>query len=270
MALQTALQAQNRDNVIAAAEDLLTKYADTDFKEIATYYGGRRLPAEGRPGQGRRFTANRCSTINPKNFQATLMVGEILAKHTRENDLDKEEKLTKAEKFLNATMENVKTAPQAQSAAHRCPVGRAARSTSLPRRTTTWGSGRVDPQELRRGHHRFQAPPWIATRSPLIKCGWHRPTSCPARTMKPSPSATSCWPTRSCIRTIKTGRHQREGRRLASQRRQIGPRPMRAELASLEARINYRFSDPELLRRALTHSSLANESRNGARLAAER
>jgi ribonuclease-3 len=39
---------------------------------------------------------------------------------------------------------------------------------------------------------------------------------------------------------------------------------MRAELPSLESRIQYRFSNPELLRRALTHSSLANESRTGA------
>jgi ribonuclease-3 len=38
---------------------------------------------------------------------------------------------------------------------------------------------------------------------------------------------------------------------------------MRAELPSLETRINYRFLHPELLHRALTHSSLANESRNG-------
>jgi ribonuclease-3 len=36
---------------------------------------------------------------------------------------------------------------------------------------------------------------------------------------------------------------------------------MRADLAILEQRINYRFVDPELLRRALTHSSLANETR---------
>src|SRR5579872_3724533 len=38
---------------------------------------------------------------------------------------------------------------------------------------------------------------------------------------------------------------------------------MRADTASLELRIGYHFSNPELLRRALTHSSLANESRNG-------
>jgi ribonuclease-3 len=38
---------------------------------------------------------------------------------------------------------------------------------------------------------------------------------------------------------------------------------MRAELASLEARAGYRFSEQELLRRALTHSSLANEIHAG-------
>jgi ribonuclease-3 len=38
---------------------------------------------------------------------------------------------------------------------------------------------------------------------------------------------------------------------------------MRAEQATLEQRIDYRFADPELLRRALTHSSLANETRAG-------
>jgi ribonuclease-3 len=38
---------------------------------------------------------------------------------------------------------------------------------------------------------------------------------------------------------------------------------MRAELESLESRIDHRFSDPELLRRALTHSSAANEAHGG-------
>ncbi|HLK67687.1 MAG TPA: ribonuclease III [Bryobacteraceae bacterium] len=38
---------------------------------------------------------------------------------------------------------------------------------------------------------------------------------------------------------------------------------MRADTASLEVEIGYHFSNSELLRRALTHSSLANESRTG-------
>jgi len=39
---------------------------------------------------------------------------------------------------------------------------------------------------------------------------------------------------------------------------------MHADLATLEARIQYRFSNPELLRRALTHSSFAHEASTGA------
>lgn len=38
---------------------------------------------------------------------------------------------------------------------------------------------------------------------------------------------------------------------------------MRAELASLETKIDHRFSNPEILVRALTHSSHANEARMG-------
>jgi ribonuclease-3 len=38
---------------------------------------------------------------------------------------------------------------------------------------------------------------------------------------------------------------------------------MSADLASLELKLDYRFTDPERLRRALIHSSLANECRTG-------
>ena len=39
---------------------------------------------------------------------------------------------------------------------------------------------------------------------------------------------------------------------------------MRAELALLEATVDYRFASPELLRRAMTHSSAAHEAHTGA------
>jgi tetratricopeptide (TPR) repeat protein len=47
---------------------------------------------------------------DPKGYQAPLMVGETIVKQTRENDLDKDEKLARAEKDLNLTIENVKAA----------------------------------------------------------------------------------------------------------------------------------------------------------------
>lgn len=107
-ALFAAQQSQNWDGVIKGADDLLTKYSESDFKEIATYLEGAAYQQKGDWIKAEIF-AERVLDINPKNIQATLMVGELLAQHTGQNDLDREEKLTKAEKALNATIENTKT-----------------------------------------------------------------------------------------------------------------------------------------------------------------
>jgi len=108
MAMFTAQQSQNWDGVIQGAETLLTKYTDSDFKELATYLEAASYQQKGDWIKAQIF-AEKVLEINPKNIQATLMVGELIAQHTRENDLDREEKLAKAEKQLNATIENVKT-----------------------------------------------------------------------------------------------------------------------------------------------------------------
>lgn len=102
----------NPDATIKAAEDLLTKYADTEFKEVALFMEATAYRQKGDPVKAQIF-GEQVLAINPKNFQATLMMGEILAQMTRENDLDKEEKLAKSEKYLNDTLENIKTAPKA-------------------------------------------------------------------------------------------------------------------------------------------------------------
>ena len=48
----------------------------------------------------------------PGNYQAMLMLSRVIAARTRENDLDKEEKLTTAEKYANQALEALKTAPR--------------------------------------------------------------------------------------------------------------------------------------------------------------
>lgn len=109
-ALQALAGAQgNPDATIKAAQDLISKYADTDYKEIALFMEASAYQQKGDADKAQIF-GEQVLAINPKNFQATLMMGEILASHTRENDLDKEEKLQKADKYLNDTIEDLKTA----------------------------------------------------------------------------------------------------------------------------------------------------------------
>jgi tetratricopeptide (TPR) repeat protein len=109
--LFTAANSQNNDAIIKAAEDLMTKFADTDFKEVALMLESQAYKQKGDTVKAQIY-GERVLELNPKSFQTTLMLGEILAMTTRENDLDKEEKLTKADKYLNGTIENLKTAPK--------------------------------------------------------------------------------------------------------------------------------------------------------------
>ena len=54
---------------IAAAENLITKFADTDFKEIALYIEADAYQQKGDPDKAQIY-AERALEANPKNFQA--------------------------------------------------------------------------------------------------------------------------------------------------------------------------------------------------------
>jgi tetratricopeptide (TPR) repeat protein len=54
--------------------------------------------------------AEQALALNPHAYQASSMMAELIVAGTRENDLDREEKLTKAEKYANDTIANVKDA----------------------------------------------------------------------------------------------------------------------------------------------------------------
>jgi tetratricopeptide (TPR) repeat protein len=112
-AVQALLQSQQGgpDAMIKAAEELLTKFADTEFKEIALFVESQAYKAKGDNTKAQIF-AERVLEVDPQNFQATLLIGEVLVSSTRENDLDKEEKLGRGEKLLNQTIDILKTAPK--------------------------------------------------------------------------------------------------------------------------------------------------------------
>src|SRR5450432_257459 len=86
------------DQTIAAAESLITGFADTEFKELAMFFEARSYQQKNDLVKAQVY-AERVLEINPKNYQTTLMLGEVLAQTTRENDLDKEEKLARSDKY---------------------------------------------------------------------------------------------------------------------------------------------------------------------------
>ena len=109
MALMQAANGNDFDGIIKAADNLVTKYSDTIFKESALYLEATAYQRKHDSDKAQIY-CERVLDLNPKNYQAELMLGEILATTTRENDLDKEEKLTRAEKTLNDSIANVQAA----------------------------------------------------------------------------------------------------------------------------------------------------------------
>jgi tetratricopeptide (TPR) repeat protein len=108
-AVMAVFQAQDPDARIAAAENLLQKFADTEFKAIALQVAA--MSAQQKNDFEKMIIySERTLEADPKNYQAMLMIASGLAQRTREHDLDKEEKLTRADKYANQAMELIKTA----------------------------------------------------------------------------------------------------------------------------------------------------------------
>jgi len=107
-AIQAIFQAQDPDARIAAAEALLQKFADTEFKAIALQVAAMSAQQKN-DFEKMVIYAERTLEADPKNYTAMLMLASGLAQRTREFDLDKEEKLARAEKYANSAMELIKT-----------------------------------------------------------------------------------------------------------------------------------------------------------------
>ncbi len=110
-ALQAVQAATTPDEQIKAIDNVLENFADTEFKLTLLQLGMQ--AAEKKNDYALTVTyAERILETDPKNVFALSTLGSQIAGHTREFDLDKEEKLAKAEKYANETIEAAKTAPK--------------------------------------------------------------------------------------------------------------------------------------------------------------
>jgi tetratricopeptide (TPR) repeat protein len=95
MAIQNAPDADAR---IKAVEDLIKNFADTEFKAFA-FQVAAASAQEKNDFEKMVFYAERALEVDPKNFSAMIMLAAGIPQRTREFDLDKEEKLGRAEKY---------------------------------------------------------------------------------------------------------------------------------------------------------------------------
>ncbi len=97
-------QATDADSRIKAAEAFLAKYADSQFKAEAFYMIAISYEAKGDNVKAMAY-ADQSVTADPKFYRSLLFMAKSIVAKTREFDLDKEEKLTRAEKYANDAIE---------------------------------------------------------------------------------------------------------------------------------------------------------------------
>lgn len=112
-AVMAMFNAPDADARIKAANELVTKFADTEFKEIALLMAAMSYQQKG-DAENMIIYAERTLEANPQNYQSMLMIAEALAQRTRENDLDREEKLGRSEKLAHGAIEAMNKAPKAR------------------------------------------------------------------------------------------------------------------------------------------------------------
>jgi tetratricopeptide (TPR) repeat protein len=115
-ALQTlqalmAAKPPDADAQIKAIENILTNFADTEYK-VALLQLAMNIESQKNDYAQTVFYAERLIEADPKNAPAFVTLAGETARHTREFDLDKEEKLAKADKWAKAGIEAAKTAPK--------------------------------------------------------------------------------------------------------------------------------------------------------------
>ncbi len=107
-ALQAIQTEQDPAAMMAKVDAFVAKYADTEFK---SWVYSRAAEAAERKGDGAKVIiySDLALETDPKAYHPMLMEAAELARSTRENDLDKDEKLAKADKLARQAIELIPT-----------------------------------------------------------------------------------------------------------------------------------------------------------------
>jgi len=110
-AIQAVQTAQTPDDRIKAIENVLNNFADTNFKNILLQMA---MQTEAQKGDYAQtvFYAQKLLQSDSKNAFALVTLASQTAGHTREFDLDKDQKLAQADKWAKDGIEDAKVMPK--------------------------------------------------------------------------------------------------------------------------------------------------------------
>lgn len=112
--LDAFMAIQNEPNLdlrIQKVDEFITKFADTELKAQALYLAADAAQRKGDTVKALVYGQSALDA-NPKDYQAMLLMSGELARSTHENDLDKNDKLARAEKLANDAITTINTAPK--------------------------------------------------------------------------------------------------------------------------------------------------------------
>lgn len=111
VAMFGAMQGPDLDAKIKACDGFLQNFPNSEFKPVALYF--LTVSYQNKNDYEKTLTYGEATLkADPGNYMTMLVLAQLVASRTRENDLDKEEKLTTAEKYANQALEALKTAPR--------------------------------------------------------------------------------------------------------------------------------------------------------------
>jgi tetratricopeptide (TPR) repeat protein len=108
-AIKAMFEAQDPDLRIKAADALMSKFADTEFKSLALYLTAASYEQKN-DFEKMVIWCERTIQADPKNYACMLMLAGGIAKRARENDLDLSEKLARSDAYAKSALEALKDA----------------------------------------------------------------------------------------------------------------------------------------------------------------
>jgi tetratricopeptide (TPR) repeat protein len=110
-ALQAMLQAQTSNDRIRTAEELITKYPNTTYKAYALLTEANAYEQKGDHARCIDY-CQRALAVDPKDFDAEILMANVIASQTSDIDPDKADKLARVEKAAKEALALIKTAPK--------------------------------------------------------------------------------------------------------------------------------------------------------------